>query len=60
MDQDQRRQIDGLHQPLKRRIPVPGTGPFAGKLGCAVALLALVLLVATLYLIFFWGREVPL
>ncbi len=60
MDEDQRRQIEGLHQPLRRRTPVPGTGPLSGRLGCLLAFASLLVLVAMLYLIFFWGRAVPL
>ncbi|HEY9553218.1 hypothetical protein [Allosphingosinicella sp.] len=60
MDEDQRRQIEGLHQPLRRRTPVPGTGPFSGRLGCVLAFVSLFVLVVILYLAFFWGRTVPL
>ena len=60
MDEDRQRQINGLRQPMRRRIPVPGTGPLSGKLGCIAAFLAFFLLLAAVYLIFFWGRAVPL
>jgi hypothetical protein len=45
---------------MRRRTPVPGTGPLSGKLGCIVAFLAFFLLLAVVYLTFFWGRTVPL